>query len=461
MDRLGISRREANERVKAAQLDDDVEPDDSAGSLTPDTAGDAAAESAAQAEKPTAEELAEQERQRRLREENKRAAEEATGKGQLNAQDRAAIYNELSRLLPGGSMTAEEIKRKVYQQVGSLNSAEIRRLTRQLVDQSNRTVSKAKDRNADYRRRNLFVGKQDADGCITISGTLDAAAATLATKLFNDYAIRGQGIELPEGVEDKRTLGQKYADALTKILQNAMAHANNGRPGNKGLASIVATADAKDFCLDPNGEEDPSAIWWRRRFHTNVGTSLNAVQMLRLGVTDNMLLALFDTSNGLAPIDLDLYKGRRLASFEQRIAAQIIDGCCQHPGCDRAIDLCDLHHILPFIDGGETTLENLVPMCRAHHRQNDDTWQADYRGHMCERTAETNFRSGHVRTDGNGRQSEPRFNTGPAAQQAPGYVPPPGGTAEEPPEETSTRAPEEPPPGTPLGDPPPDTDPLF
>ena len=37
------------------------------------------------------------------------------------------------------------------------------------------------------------------------------------------------------------------------------------------------------------------------------------------------------------------------------------------PGCDRAPEWCERHHIIPWIDGGETNLNNLTLLCRYHH----------------------------------------------------------------------------------------------
>ena len=43
------------------------------------------------------------------------------------------------------------------------------------------------------------------------------------------------------------------------------------------------------------------------------------------------------------------------------------DGGCRFPGCT-ATRFVDAHHIVHWADGGETKLENLILMCRRHHR---------------------------------------------------------------------------------------------
>ena len=42
------------------------------------------------------------------------------------------------------------------------------------------------------------------------------------------------------------------------------------------------------------------------------------------------------------------------------------DGGCRFPGC--GLRFCDAHHITHWADGGETRLDNLVLLCRHHHR---------------------------------------------------------------------------------------------
>jgi len=66
---------------------------------------------------------------------------------------------------------------------------------------------------------------------------------------------------------------------------------------------------------------------------------------------------------------LDVGRMRRTIPDGLRRAVAARDRGCAHPGCDRTISWCEIHHIIPWEKGGETTLANLVMLCRVHHRE--------------------------------------------------------------------------------------------
>lgn len=65
---------------------------------------------------------------------------------------------------------------------------------------------------------------------------------------------------------------------------------------------------------------------------------------------------------------LDLGREERYANRAQRRALAARDRGCAVPGCDRPPEHCDAHHIVFWDDWGATDLDNLVLLCRHHHR---------------------------------------------------------------------------------------------
>jgi hypothetical protein len=48
-------------------------------------------------------------------------------------------------------------------------------------------------------------------------------------------------------------------------------------------------------------------------------------------------------------------------------ALALRDQHCRHPGCDRPVEWCEAHHVVPVLEGGPTCLANLVLKCSRHH----------------------------------------------------------------------------------------------
>jgi hypothetical protein len=67
-----------------------------------------------------------------------------------------------------------------------------------------------------------------------------------------------------------------------------------------------------------------------------------------------------------------------------RRALRVRDRGCRFPGCTHTAYI-DGHHVQHWADGGETSLENLVMLCRRHHRM---VHEGDY---GCERQANGDF----------------------------------------------------------------------
>jgi hypothetical protein len=65
---------------------------------------------------------------------------------------------------------------------------------------------------------------------------------------------------------------------------------------------------------------------------------------------------------------IDIGQTKRLADKRLRRALAIRDKGCAVGGCGRTPNQCHAHHILHWVDGGPTTLDNMVLVCKYHHR---------------------------------------------------------------------------------------------
>ena len=69
-----------------------------------------------------------------------------------------------------------------------------------------------------------------------------------------------------------------------------------------------------------------------------------------------------------AGLPLAATPARRTIPAHLRSALCLRDKGCRFPGCDRPPAWTDGHHIIHWIDGGPSALDNLVSLCRPHHR---------------------------------------------------------------------------------------------
>ncbi|HEY1118566.1 MAG TPA: HNH endonuclease signature motif containing protein [Acidimicrobiales bacterium] len=65
---------------------------------------------------------------------------------------------------------------------------------------------------------------------------------------------------------------------------------------------------------------------------------------------------------------IDVGVRQRYFTGATRRAVEVRDRQCSHPSCTVPADHCDIDHLIPFEDGGETTQANGDAKCRYHHR---------------------------------------------------------------------------------------------
>jgi hypothetical protein len=102
------------------------------------------------------------------------------------------------------------------------------------------------------------------------------------------------------------------------------------------------------------------------------GETLSAAAVRRLAC-DAQITALVLGANSEI---LDVARTQRLVTTAIWQALVVRDRHCAFPGCRRPPIACDAHHLVAWLDGGETSLDNLCLLCRAHHTIVHNTpWQ--------------------------------------------------------------------------------------
>ncbi|MBQ0730742.1 MAG: DUF222 domain-containing protein [Oleispira antarctica] len=161
-----------------------------------------------------------------------------------------------------------------------------------------------------------------------------------------------------EKEEEKLTFPQRRADALVAMTEHYLA---SGSDGSQGLSSL-------------KGAERCQLVMHVRADSHNIGVnndaSLDGRWLLpnaarRLACDASLLVVHEDNVGNVLDIGR---KTRVIPPAMARVLAIRDSGCCQFPGCCET-RYTEGHHIRHWADGGETKLDNLVTLCRYHHRE--------------------------------------------------------------------------------------------
>jgi hypothetical protein len=155
----------------------------------------------------------------------------------------------------------------------------------------------------------------------------------------------------PKG--DTRTRAQQQADALVQLADNALASGN--LPVLRTVKPhLVLTLPAEDLLA---ADERPGAAT------TGFGAVLSAARARWLAC-DAAITRLVLDPDGLP---LDVGRTQRVVPPHLRRAVEHRDHHCVFAGCHAPSWFCDVHHLLEWIHGGATSLENSGLLCERHH----------------------------------------------------------------------------------------------
>ena len=215
---------------------------------------------------------------------------------------------------------------------------------RQAVD----PVGAAEDDELRFQRRFLHVSPT-LYGMVRVDGELDPEAGQcVITALRTAQDADSRQVSQP----DSRSPGQRRADALGEVCRQWMSSADRPRvSGERPHMSVVVDVES----LSGSGGA-------RSEYATGQPLSPSSARRIACDAAVSRVL----TSGRSEPIDV----GRRTPVVPPvtRRALVIRDRHCTFPGCRRAEEWCEAHHVHHWADGGPTALSNLILLCRSHHR---------------------------------------------------------------------------------------------
>jgi len=194
--------------------------------------------------------------------------------------------------------------------------------------------------------RRLSIAKH-SDGSVTGRFDLDAVGGEKVQAAIESIVQAHR----PKG--DLRTRAQQNADALVQLCDNQLA-AGSLPTLRTVKPHVVVTIDVDDLVDPATGPGTAS---------TGFGAVVSAARARQLACDGSISRVVM----GPDGVPLDLGRQHRVVTPALRRAVVARDKACVFTGCGAPHHWADVHHLVHWVDGGETNLQNSALLCERHH----------------------------------------------------------------------------------------------
>ena len=213
------------------------------------------------------------------------------------------------------------------------------------------------------RRETFFKMRNEADGCLSVSGKFDPISASiLKSKIgrFVEAMFHSGDKEVPvEVMPWIEPNDHRQAQALIALVNGASESVSDVPT----RAEIVVHVDLETL---------QHGLHAGGTCRTALGADLPVETVRRLACEAEILPVVLDGRS----VPIDVGRSKRLATVHQRRALEAIHPTCAIPDCEVIFDHCNVHHIEYWENGGSTDLNNMVPLCsRHHHAAHEGGWK--------------------------------------------------------------------------------------
>lgn len=269
-------------------------------------------------------------------------------KGELDPRHLDAVTDTLERLPDwAGEEHRELIEATLADTARTESPRTVREHGRILLDRIDQDGLAPRD-DEPVETGNLFRYRRLPGGGISFRGQFDAeTAGTLDALLAPLAKPQPQG----EGIPDPRPREQREGDGLAAIIH--LAATTGHTPTHGGVKPHLAVTLAYRVLTDGVGTATLAD-----------GCTIDAATARRLACDAQLIPIVLGGDS--APLDVG--REHRLVQAQQRNALTARDKGCAFPSCHLPARWTDAHHVRHWADGGTTDLDNLVLLCRRHHR---------------------------------------------------------------------------------------------
>ncbi len=282
---------------------------------------------------------------------------------------KAHVIERAVEELPGDADLRGRAVQVLLDEAKGLDATELRKITRRLLSIVDPTGDERRDEKAlDREERAAHLGRflkltDDQAGGAWIKGRCLAEDAALVKAILIPLAapepaagpVCDPGTCVIPGCghdgRDLRDHGARMLDALTELCRRAQTA--EVLPDCHGASPrVTVTMDFEDL-----RKQSGFGV-------TETGEDLSAAAVRRLCCDAEIIPAVLGSKSEV----LDVGRLQRLVTAAIWKALVARDKHCRFPNCSRPPMMCHAHHIRHWIDGGETSLTNMILLCGHHHR---------------------------------------------------------------------------------------------
>jgi hypothetical protein len=193
-----------------------------------------------------------------------------------------------------------------------------------------------------HARREVRAFRNVERGVMTLTVELPMEEGALVCQAL-DKAVEAQGEKGPEF--EAESWGAQQADGLLAIARSYLRGGSDGASSTADTYQVVVHVDGAAL----QGEEGRSDL---------------AVESVKRLCCDGSVVPMVDGARGQP---LSVGRKQRTVPAAMKRALWSRDRGCSFPGCTHQ-RYVDAHHVRHWADGGETSMENTMLLCSAHHR---------------------------------------------------------------------------------------------
>ena len=182
---------------------------------------------------------------------------------------------------------------------------------------------------------------------MSLTGKLDPEGGARVLEVLGSLNGRRPPVE---GVPDTRSESRRNADALVEAMTSLLDEGELPTRGGQ-RPHLVLTMGLNDL-IDGLGVAT-----------LDTGGQLSAAEARCLACDATVIPMVL----GGDSMPLDVGRHQRLATAALRDALGRRDNGCAFPACERPPRYCHAHHIVSWLDGGDTSLGNMCLLCEYHH----------------------------------------------------------------------------------------------